>query len=258
MKFHIVFALTTLSFVAADLINGGFESGCPDPNNNCLSVHSLPGWTVASGDIDMVGNSYWNSHSGSWSIDLDGSSGGDSAQGVLTQDVCTTVGATYTITWWMSYNPDSAPGASFPMSVQATGSNAQTFTATHPPSAPRVQYTQYTYSFVASATTTTVTIASLISGNYGPVIDDVSINGDTTQPPCVAPPSTPSEFCNQVSKADWTYGQGYYCWNGQQGFIQCWGDDVIYSAYQDCPAGTACICSDDSECSNHGTESPCQ
>jgi len=64
-------------------------------------------------------------------------------------------------------------------------------------------------------------------------------------------PSTPKEYCSLVNPADWTYGQGYYCY--QQGFVQCYSG----SAYQPCPPGTSCQCTQGIECSDHGTRSPC-
>jgi len=67
-----------------------------------------------------------------------------------------------------------------------------------------------------------------------------------------------TDFCKTVSHADWTYGQGYYCSNNNQGFIQCWGEDpYVQSAYQNCAAGTQCSCNDSRECSQHGTITPC-
>lgn len=67
-------------------------------------------------------------------------------------------------------------------------------------------------------------------------------------------PSGPKAYCNLVDPADFTYGQGYYCYNG--GFVQCYGDPVGAS-YQNCPSGTSCQCAVGLECSDHGTRSPC-
>jgi len=87
----------------------------------------------------------------------------------------------------------------------------------------------------------------------GPAGLQVAISG-------TASPNTPDAFCANANQADWTpYGQGYYCWNGNAGFIQCWGAaPFIQSAYQPCAAGTTCRCANAGpECSNHGTETPC-
>jgi len=70
--------------------------------------------------------------------------------------------------------------------------------------------------------------------------------------PAFPNPSTPKQYCSLVNPADFTYGQGYYCYNG--GFVQCYSGS---SAYQPCPLGTSCQCSVGIECSDHGTRSPC-
>jgi len=70
---------------------------------------------------------------------------------------------------------------------------------------------------------------------------------------------TADSICNNANTLDWTpYGQGYYCLNSQS-FVQCWGSDPVQSAVQNCAAGTSCVCSPGlTECSQHGTVSPCQ
>jgi len=69
----------------------------------------------------------------------------------------------------------------------------------------------------------------------------------------------PDAFCASVDVSAWTYGQGYYCWNNDVGFLQCWTDTQFRSAYQPCPQGTSCnsACGYGVECSNHGQSSPC-
>jgi len=66
------------------------------------------------------------------------------------------------------------------------------------------------------------------------------------------PAQTPQQVCDASNVADWSYGSGYYCYNG--GFVQCWGSG---SAAIACPAGTSCQCAPGVECSNHGMSSPC-
>jgi len=76
-----------------------------------------------------------------------------------------------------------------------------------------------------------------------------------------ATPINPSQICNNANQNDWTpYGQGYYCYNGGQSFVQCWRDGSatqVYSAVLNCAAGTSCQCPYEVECSNHGAHSPC-
>jgi len=96
------------------------------------------------------------------------------------------------------------------------------------------------------------TITFQVYNTGGPFGLQVAISG-------TASPMTPAAFCASANPADWTpYGQGYYCWNGNAGFIQCWGSAPVSSAYQNCATGTTCRCANAGpECSNHGTETPC-
>jgi hypothetical protein len=99
-------------------------------------------------------------------------------------------------------------------------------------------------------------INTLLFSTYnigGPTGLQVQISGTAT-------PLTPLTLCNDANEADWTpYGQGYYCWNGNAGFVQCWGESpLIQAVYQPCASGTTCQCASGVECSNHGTQSPCQ
>jgi len=245
----IIVLLLLASIGWSDFINGGFEEGCTsDPF--CLSDSSLPGWTI-QGSVDVVNNDYWPSHSGSWSIDSDGS---DNEAGSLSQDMCTVVGNSYTVTFYMSPNADSSVGASFTTTVSA-GSTSETYTVTRQSGDGRTQYTQQTFTFVATATQTTVTIASQNPGNYGAILDDISISGNGLGSlPCPVVPQTAAQVCADAHRSDWTRGIGYYCFNG--GFVECWNSG---EAFFNCPAGTSCACTiATEECSNRGTESPCR
>jgi len=69
---------------------------------------------------------------------------------------------------------------------------------------------------------------------------------------------TPQQVCANANQADWgPNGIGYYC-NGQSQFIECVVNFGMSSSYLfACPAGTACICGTEVECSARGTEAPC-
>jgi len=96
------------------------------------------------------------------------------------------------------------------------------------------------------------TIQFLVSNLGGPTGLQVSISGNANT-------LSPDAFCADVDTSAWSYGQGYYCWNNNAGFLQCWTDTTFRSAYQSCPTGTSCnsACGYGVECSNHGTQSPC-
>jgi len=70
--------------------------------------------------------------------------------------------------------------------------------------------------------------------------------------------ASPSAFCAGTNQNNWNYGQGYYC-ASNSAFIQCYqsGSDVVGYQFA-CPQGTSCSCASGVECSNGGTQSPCQ
>jgi len=74
--------------------------------------------------------------------------------------------------------------------------------------------------------------------------------------PAPTQPATVAQYCAQTDPNDYTYGQGFYCYNngGVDGFAQCYGSG---SAFIPCASGTHCGCAVGVECSNGGTSSPC-
>jgi len=74
--------------------------------------------------------------------------------------------------------------------------------------------------------------------------------------PNAVQPSTVKQYCSQTDPNDYTFGQGFYCFNnnGVSGFAQCF---EFGSEFQPCPAGTNCGCAVGIECSDDGTQSPC-
>jgi len=99
------------------------------------------------------------------------------------------------------------------------------------------------------------TIEFNVFNTGGPTGLQVAISGTAT-PAFVAPEA----FCAAGNPDDWTpYGQGYYCWNENRGFLQCWGEAPnIQAMYLACPEGTHCYCESGVECSDHSTVSPCR
>jgi len=78
--------------------------------------------------------------------------------------------------------------------------------------------------------------------------------------PTPTQPTDPKSYCAQTDQNDWTFGQGYYCFdlNGVSGFVQCYeSGGVTGSAFQACAPGTHCGCAVGFECSNGGTINPC-
>lgn len=158
--------------VHANLIsNGSFEEG-PFPNNfQEIPAGStlIPFWEVTQGEIDIVGNNYQASD-GNFSIDLSGTPG----PGAIAQTFATQQGTEYIVNFDFAGNPRGAAIKS--MELSAAGlTQLFTFDITgQSPADPG--WERQVWSFIANDTTTTLEFTSLIDGNFGPVIDDVSVN----------------------------------------------------------------------------------
>lgn len=168
-----------LTSASAQISNGSFEDG-DDPgvystvllaNTNSTTVAF---WNV--GGIDYIG-SYWQAADGSRSIDMNGYF----EAGSVSQAFATTPGYTYQVTFSMSGNPDSGP-ADKVMSVSATGAASATYTYTIGANTRTdMQWAMNSYSFKATAASTTLTFTSLTEGAWGPALDNVAIASVTGQ-----------------------------------------------------------------------------
>lgn len=180
-----------------DLVtNGSFESlpaGSPLPASGYQTIGAggsttIPGWTVVTpstygganvGSVDLVSDTYstvpgsfWNAAEGHYSIDLAGTS---DAPGGIYQDVPTTIGATYTLSYSTAINGDEAHGTPNTLTVDVTGQSPVPITATG--TGEPLTWASHTTTVVATSTTTRIefddtTVPS--DGNQGPALDDVS------------------------------------------------------------------------------------
>jgi len=82
---------------------------------------SLDGWTVDSGSVDWIGT-YWVAQDGSKSIDMSGTDAG-----AISQTFATTIGNTYTVSFYLSGNPAGPPTVKT-LDVSATGGTVDHFT----------------------------------------------------------------------------------------------------------------------------------
>ncbi len=174
-----VAAILSVSLVgvtsAADptVANGSFELGTDPGAFRELSTVSadITGWTVSSGTVDYIGT-YWQAADGVRSLDLNGSSAG-----AVRQSLVTTVGTTYKVTFSMSGNPVGGVGsktltadvgaATTPFSYEVGSLN--------PPTLVDMKWAKKTFSFTATAATTTLTFASTTIGYFGPALDKVRV-----------------------------------------------------------------------------------
>jgi len=232
--------LSLLTFSYGDVVNGGFEQGCTSSYCYGLTGSQLTGWSVSSGDIDLLRSDYWIPHSGSYSLDLDGYSAG-----TIRQNFCTRTGNYYTVDFYL--NGNGPIGETRTVRVWASGNAPADYLFEINGAISGSNWLHATYTFTASSTASTVFFQSLTAGTGGPVLDDVSIIGDTTcGPNCVA----------ECSGFSWTGVLGYFCDSQGVGFCQCLsGDFAPQSAWQRCAEGTSCQCARGVECSTEG--SPC-
>ncbi len=112
------------------ITNGSFESTTA-PTSSYSTVlagdsTTIPGWTVVTpslygasgGSVDLTAKTYnnWGAEDGNYSIDLAGTS---SEPGGLYQDVPTTPGVEYSLTYWTAVNGDQAPNQAHTMDVSS-------------------------------------------------------------------------------------------------------------------------------------------
>jgi hypothetical protein len=259
MKVTVTFFLVLFAALAHSQIqNGGFET------NQCTSTLWCdygPGfflgddsWQVDSGSIDLVQTSdQFVCTEGAWCVDLSGGNAGE-----ISQDFTTVPGHSYLLQWSQSGNYEGAPtdksmsvgvifanGAASPAvstySYDTTGLNGQDMGAA---------WERRNYYFNAPNAAATVYFTSNDATAYGMFLDAVTLYDVTS----------PGGFCSGVDTTQWAYGQGYYCTNSGRSFYQCYYQGTVIAATeQACALGTACHCPDgNTECSNHGTETPCQ
>ena len=164
------------AFAGNVVLDGDFNNS--DPVFTTFSSPSSFGpWTVTSGSVDLAGG-YWQSPSGpnpptgtNGSVDLDGVSPGAISQGILGL----VSGKTYTLTFWLSGNPDGPPATkSVDVSIGSAVDDNFMYTIgtnTHTD----MMYTMESLTFTAGATNTLSFASQDSASDFGPVIGGVSI-----------------------------------------------------------------------------------
>jgi choice-of-anchor C domain-containing protein len=168
----ITLAGSTLAF--SGLINGSFETGTFLPNAsgfeqlNAVDT-SIDGWTVDAGSVDWIG-AYWQADDGAMSIDMSGA-----GAGTISQTFETTIGNTYNVSFALSGNPDGDPAVKT-LDVSATGGTVGNYT--YDASANdlnNMNWTEATYSFLATSASTKLSFISTTATPFGPAIDNVVV-----------------------------------------------------------------------------------
>ena len=162
------------SAYAVTITNGSFETGSINPGSfTFLSSGStvIDGWTVGgAGGVDYIGT-YWTSADGNRSVDLSGGGIGSVSQ----QLTGMTVGQEYTISFDLAGNPAGGPLVKgLEVSVDAMGGGLFTFNTTGATLSNMGWITQ-TVTFIATASSATLTFLSQNNTSFGPALDNVSI-----------------------------------------------------------------------------------
>jgi choice-of-anchor C domain-containing protein len=168
----IALAGATLAFTGPT--NGSFETGTYVDNGSGFEQlnagdPSIAGWTVDAGSVDWIGT-YWPAEDGSMSIDLSGADAG-----AISQTLATTIGNTYTVSFFLSGNPAGPPTVKT-LDVSATGgvTASYAYDATGNDLS-NMNWTPETYTFLATSVSTTLSFVSTTAGAFGPAIDNVVI-----------------------------------------------------------------------------------
>jgi choice-of-anchor C domain-containing protein len=191
--------------------NGSFET-VTTPTTSFLPVSAgdsstISNWTVVTpsiypggGSVDLVANNYWNAEDGNYSIDLAGTSG---VPGGLYQNVATTPGVQYSLSFWSAVNGDQTPGVSHTMGVTVNGVALDTVAAAGV-GRPLV-WVHNTITFTASSANSRIEFDDTTAGdvNQGPALDNVSLTAVpdviSASPVTIAPQTTGVSFTAPVA-----------------------------------------------------------
>ena len=166
------------------IINGGFENPVNPISGNHGGGHftnfgpGLTGWTISSGNVDIVDNRNlsqsfsWASNSGSQSLDLNGIK-----PGTISQTFSTGSGKLYELSFYYADNAYDALTFVSKANVKLTGGSLNTSTQiTHSGSKPSaMNWLHFVSTFVAQSSSTTLTFQGVNSGSGGIALDDVSV-----------------------------------------------------------------------------------
>jgi choice-of-anchor C domain-containing protein len=168
----LALAGATLAFTGPT--NGSFETGTYvdggggfEPLN--AGATTIDGWTVDSGSVDWIGT-YWPAADGVMSIDMSGLDAG-----AISQTFPTTIGNTYTVSFFLAGNPAGLPTVKT-LDVSATGGTVSSFSFdTAASTLTNMNWTAESYTFFATTSSTTLSFVSTTAGPFGPAIDNVVV-----------------------------------------------------------------------------------
>ncbi len=142
-------------------------------------------WTVGLGGVDLQGSRAGAAPN--QSVDLS-----EVNPGSISQTIQTTRGTAYTVSFGAAANAAGAPAVkTMTVSADSTGAVLQSYSVTKPggdwceSASANTGYDSYSYSFVATTSSTKLTFTSTTNSRFGPIVDDVSVSpsGATTVAP---------------------------------------------------------------------------
>ena len=156
------------------IVNGGFEvpSISPDRWSNVTAGSTrITGWTVSSGDVDIVSVGHSRPYDGQQWLDLSGD-----ASGEIEQSFSTNAGQAYELSFWYANNPSgSASGYDAEVTVTGNGTLLDAWISHSGSTKPNMKYQFFSEFFVADSSSTTLRFQSLTGGNAGIALDSVSV-----------------------------------------------------------------------------------
>jgi len=162
------------SSVAANLVANGSLESVPLPGDTPVTLGvgstALAPWSVTAGNVEAVGNVVWLAAQGNCSVALNGSTAG-----TIAQTFATFPGTAYTVSFWLTGDPHTATPIKH-VQVRAAGQSQNFQVDTTPAWEWSMGWTLETWTFTASAATTTLEFASLdANSDTGPAIDSVQV-----------------------------------------------------------------------------------
>jgi choice-of-anchor C domain-containing protein len=170
--------------------NGSFEiPGGVYPYQVFGYGFNLPGWTIESGTVEIVGT-YWQAAEGNQSLDLNGIF---EEIGTIYQDIATVPGQRYKVRFAYAGNPECGPVVKTTKVFWCGEELATVSFDTTGHGFENMGWTYYEYEVTASGTTSRLRFQSTTSSFCGSTLDNVSVTaippGD--QPPAPFPPLNP-------------------------------------------------------------------
>ena len=206
-------AATTAGGTPVNLIQNGSFENIAGSTTSFLTVDAgdsttINDWTVVTpsvyggggGSVDVVSNDYWNAEDGNYSIDLAGTTG---VPGGLYQDVATTPGVEYSLSFYSAVNGDESPGNNHTMGVTVNGTTVDTVQAVGQ-GRPLV-WVPNTVTFTATSATSRIEFddTTPTDQNQGPALDNVSLTAVpdviTASPVTIPGQTTATSFTASVA-----------------------------------------------------------